>query len=139
MTSALNPCETESQPSAAHCPARHICLILFGRMVVPLVLLIDPTNGSISIKLKRPLEARAAEEAIVCSNAGKFHVRWLWEPLFDQIRSGSRTSTVTRRASGICRFSNTRPVRYHPSAVTAGRRAVTLGCLAGTGTGTSEC
>src|SRR6266446_7063502 len=73
MTSAVNPWDTESQPREAHCPARHFCLILFGRMVVPLVLLIDPTNGSISIKLKRPLEARAAEEAIVCSNAGKFH------------------------------------------------------------------
>jgi hypothetical protein len=58
MTSAVNPWETESQPSDAHCPARHICLTLFGRMVVPLVLFIDPTNGLISIKLKRPLEEK---------------------------------------------------------------------------------
>src|SRR5713226_7248390 len=36
MTSALNPCDTESQPSVTHWPARHICLILFGRMVTPL-------------------------------------------------------------------------------------------------------
>jgi hypothetical protein len=32
-----------------------------GRMAVPLVLFIDPTNELISIKLARPLEARAAE------------------------------------------------------------------------------
>jgi hypothetical protein len=32
-------------------------------MVVPPVLFIDPTNGLISIKLKRPLESRAAEAA----------------------------------------------------------------------------
>ena len=36
MTSAVNPWETESQPSVTHFPAFHICLILFGRMVVPL-------------------------------------------------------------------------------------------------------
>src|SRR3981189_1953119 len=36
MTSAVNPCDTESQPSVAHWPARHICLILFDRMVAPL-------------------------------------------------------------------------------------------------------
>jgi hypothetical protein len=38
MTSAVNPWETESQPSVTCCPARHICLILFGRIVTPLVL-----------------------------------------------------------------------------------------------------
>src|SRR5258708_30952068 len=60
MTSAVNPWDTESQPSVTHCPARHICLILFGRMVPPLALFIDPTIGLVSFKLKPPPEARAA-------------------------------------------------------------------------------
>src|SRR5262245_2264122 len=64
MTSAVNPWDTESQPSVGHRLACHICLILFGRMVAPPALLIDPTNGSIPIKLKRPPEARAAEQAM---------------------------------------------------------------------------
>src|SRR5712664_1557220 len=56
MTSALNPWETESQPSDTHCPARHFCLILFGRMVVPPVLFVDLANVLVSIKRKnRPL------------------------------------------------------------------------------------
>src|SRR6266852_4109812 len=38
MTSAVNPWEIESQPIVTHCPARHICLILFGRTVAPLVM-----------------------------------------------------------------------------------------------------
>jgi hypothetical protein len=46
MTSALNPWLTEIQPSVTHLPAFHICLILFGRMVVPLVLFINP-DGSV--------------------------------------------------------------------------------------------
>jgi hypothetical protein len=37
MTSAVNPWEIESQPIVTYCPARHICLILFGRTVAPLV------------------------------------------------------------------------------------------------------
>jgi hypothetical protein len=37
MTSAVNPLGMESQPRVAHFPARHICLILFCRMVVSLV------------------------------------------------------------------------------------------------------
>src|SRR5580692_8255549 len=49
MTSAVNPWDTESQPSVAHCPARHICLILFGRMVPPLALFVDPTIGLVSV------------------------------------------------------------------------------------------
>src|SRR5919197_3138991 len=35
MTSAVNPWDTESHPSVGHLPARHICLILFGRIVLP--------------------------------------------------------------------------------------------------------
>src|SRR4051794_8304674 len=42
MTSAVIPSDTESQPSVTHRPSRHICLILFGRIVTPLVLFIDP-------------------------------------------------------------------------------------------------
>jgi hypothetical protein len=53
MTSAVNPWDTESQPRVAHCPARHICLILFGRIVAPLVSFIDPTDGLLSGTLKR--------------------------------------------------------------------------------------
>src|SRR5437773_90023 len=37
MTSAVNPWETESQPSVTNRPSRHICLILFGRTVAPRV------------------------------------------------------------------------------------------------------
>src|SRR5215475_6370155 len=33
MTSAVRPCETETQPRVGHLPAFHICLILFWRMV----------------------------------------------------------------------------------------------------------
>src|SRR5215831_18260769 len=38
MISAVNPWEIESQPIVTYCPARHICLILFGRTVAPLVM-----------------------------------------------------------------------------------------------------
>src|SRR5215813_13760467 len=38
MTSAVNPWEIESQPIVTYCPARHVCLILFGRTVAPLVM-----------------------------------------------------------------------------------------------------
>src|SRR5262249_12326024 len=39
MTSAVKPCETESQPSVGHFLARHISLILFRRMaLLPFVL-----------------------------------------------------------------------------------------------------
>src|SRR5215831_3780196 len=41
MTSAENPWEIESQPIVTHCPARHICLILFGRTVAPLVVVME--------------------------------------------------------------------------------------------------
>src|ERR1700735_1679736 len=53
MTSAVRPWDTESQPSVTHLPACHICLILFGRIVTPLALFIDPTNGSHAINRKR--------------------------------------------------------------------------------------
>src|SRR5689334_1142864 len=41
MTSAVNPWEIESQPIVTYCPARHICLILFGRTVAPLVVVME--------------------------------------------------------------------------------------------------
>ena len=41
MTSAVNPWEIESQPIVTYCPARHICLILFGRTVTPLVVVME--------------------------------------------------------------------------------------------------
>src|SRR5919108_5207358 len=41
MTSAVNPWEIESQPSVTYCPACHICLILFGRTVAPLVVVME--------------------------------------------------------------------------------------------------
>src|SRR5215831_5382613 len=41
MTSAVNPWEIESQPIVTYCPARHICLILFGRTVAPPVLVVE--------------------------------------------------------------------------------------------------
>src|SRR4051812_1783602 len=44
MTSAVNPCDTESQPSDTHFPSRHICLILFGRIGHSPALFIDLTN-----------------------------------------------------------------------------------------------
>jgi hypothetical protein len=37
MTSAVKPCETESQPSVTKRPSLQICLILFGRTVTPRV------------------------------------------------------------------------------------------------------
>src|SRR5665213_2369475 len=58
MTSAVNPWDTESQPRVAHFPSRHSCLILFGRMAVPLVLFIDLANGLPAIKRKHAVEAR---------------------------------------------------------------------------------
>src|ERR1044072_6900584 len=65
MTWAVKPWETESQPSVTHLPARHICLILFGRMVVPLELFINPDRiGSLSNASGPPnqgLPSRAAE------------------------------------------------------------------------------
>src|SRR5579862_6867167 len=45
MTSAVKPWETESQPRVTHWPACHICLILFGRIVAPLVLVVGPAGG----------------------------------------------------------------------------------------------
>ncbi len=47
ITSALNPCERESQPSVTHFLARHISLILFLRMVVPSRLFSDPVSHGI--------------------------------------------------------------------------------------------
>src|SRR4030095_14646587 len=41
MTSAVNPWEIESQPIVTYCPACHICLILFGRTVAPLVVVME--------------------------------------------------------------------------------------------------
>src|SRR2546425_12372535 len=41
MTSAVNPWEIESQPIVTYCPARHICLILFGRTVAPRVVVME--------------------------------------------------------------------------------------------------
>ena len=38
---AVNPWEIESQPIVTYCPARHICLILFGRTVAPLVVVME--------------------------------------------------------------------------------------------------
>ena len=35
MTSAVKPLETESQPMVTHLFSRHICFILFGRIVAP--------------------------------------------------------------------------------------------------------
>src|SRR5262249_27327821 len=43
MTSAVNPWETEIQASVTHWPACHICLILLGRIVAPLVMVIGST------------------------------------------------------------------------------------------------
>src|SRR5262249_18732020 len=41
MTSAVNPWEIDSQPIVTCCPARHICLILFGRTIAPLVVMLE--------------------------------------------------------------------------------------------------
>src|SRR4029434_5512500 len=41
MTSAVNPWEIESQPIVTYCSARHICLILFGRTVTPLIVVME--------------------------------------------------------------------------------------------------
>src|ERR1700733_12382971 len=69
MTSAVNPWDTESQPSVAHCPPRHNCLILFGRMVVPPVSFVDSTNGLRTIKPKPSPEARATPTQLQASGA----------------------------------------------------------------------
>ncbi len=37
ITSAVSPWDTDSHPKVAHFPSRHICLILFDRMVFPSV------------------------------------------------------------------------------------------------------
>src|SRR5580692_4297438 len=81
MTSAVNPWDTESQPSVTHCPSRHICLILFGRIVPPLALFIDPTIGSGSFKLKPPPEARAAPTQLHASGlVARCDVNFLQRP-----------------------------------------------------------
>src|SRR5882672_7222835 len=51
MTSAVNPWEIESQPIVTYCPARHICLILFGRTVAPLVVVRNRKLGDTLISL----------------------------------------------------------------------------------------
>src|SRR2546427_8906552 len=51
MTSAVNPLEVESQPIVTYCPARHICLILFGRTVAPLVVVRNRKLGDTLISL----------------------------------------------------------------------------------------
>jgi hypothetical protein len=35
MTSAVNPLDTDSQPMVTHLLSRHICLILFARIIAP--------------------------------------------------------------------------------------------------------
>src|SRR4030095_4341243 len=35
MISAVNGCEIDSHPIVTHCLSRHICLILFGRILTP--------------------------------------------------------------------------------------------------------
>src|SRR5438132_4562356 len=51
MTSAVNPWEIESQPIVTYCPARHVCLILFGRTVAPLVVVRNRKLGDTLISL----------------------------------------------------------------------------------------
>ena len=45
ITSAVKPCEIDSQPSVTHLPSRHISLILFLRMVALSLWILDgPSN-----------------------------------------------------------------------------------------------
>jgi hypothetical protein len=46
----------ESQPRVEHFPSRHICLILFGRIIVPLALLAVEIFGVGPLALMAALE-----------------------------------------------------------------------------------
>src|SRR5262245_60333932 len=45
ITSAVNPWEIESQPIVTYRPARHICLILFGRTVTPFFVVVEERSA----------------------------------------------------------------------------------------------
>src|ERR1700730_16547197 len=77
MTSAVNPWDTESQPRVTHCPARHICLILFGRTATPLALFIDPAKGLPLSNSYAPPEAIAAPAQRYISGATGLRAAWL--------------------------------------------------------------
>src|SRR5215208_5600877 len=58
ITSAVSPWDTESQPIVTHLPSRHICLILFGRIVSSLSLSAVRRTGECPKRSTGPLAKR---------------------------------------------------------------------------------
>src|SRR5438034_187441 len=84
MTSAVNPWETESQPSVTNRPSRHICLILFGRTVAPRV-------------VEWPVTRRARSVAHARGpGSGALSTRRL-----DNLNEGTQSSPVPRRGRAV--------------------------------------
>src|SRR5438876_1056445 len=81
MTSAVNPWEIESQPIVTYCPARHICLILFGRTVAPLVVVMEEQSppGAYDGIRGAPLD-QLSSQSISALSIGNPHGLCHWLP-----------------------------------------------------------
>src|SRR5262252_1759052 len=79
MTSAVNPWEIESQPIVTYCPARHICLILFGRTVAPFVVVDVRAQPSWSVRQhpEGPLD-QLSSQSVSALSIGNPHSLFHW-------------------------------------------------------------